>query len=415
MPRSVIAGAIAIAALVLAACGPSVEHVQLSGDEVHSESTAGRAPEVNERYGAFLLNDAHLLGDCRASALDAETDRPDVVAQLLVPAGEWFQFADPTVTARAVDPPSDLTATVEADLRRVTLDPAATKQSEASRRSLGVFEPYLRPMDEAIDAGHDLYVRVILVRDGMEYVETVVAVGSDERIAFVGECMYERASQPFVDRLVQSVAAVEARRDGADVIPAAEAFLTVALEPESDAARRSLLTPEVLARTQLGWDEWADIPPDLRTINPEDAPRDIVDRITWTGLKIQLPTGWSALEDTTICTKTPLGWGDCALIGSSANGSIEGLALPLVADGPTELWLLDGSARHASAYRRVASVDLAAVRIHDTRLEESMVVLRPTSDAAAAPDVAAERVSGVSEDDQAPDLSVASVRVREDG
>lgn len=106
---------------------------------------------------------------------------------------------------------------------------------------------------------------------------------------------------------------------------------------------------------------WAARAPDERTLNPQDAPPEILATLGWAGLEITLPAAWRG-SDRLLCARVAAGWGDCiSLRRASPGGQLIGLAVPVATGQPTEIWLMGPEASFRSALAQVGVIPAGAL------------------------------------------------------
>lgn len=100
---------------------------------------------------------------------------------------------------------------------------------------------------------------------------------------------------------------------------------------------------------------WYELDPDQRSLDPSDAPPEILDQLEWTFLLVRAPNAWNRI-DGNLCPRIELGWaGIC--VATTLDIDLAVLNLAYQPGTPAELWLTTPPGQPFQALVRLAVIE----------------------------------------------------------
>lgn len=346
--RSRVTVATIAAAITLAGCA--------GGDNTLVNAGTSETSDTLVFDSESVLPDAAALGACPPHLeevfADGRADYEPIHGRMLRRSVTWYAID----TIRA-DRAARSTTTIPQDrsipVELVDASPLGTNDDRGGEpRTLDarLYGPSRSHVHMAVGAGYTLHVAV---NEKTGTIDLMLAADRHGRIAFVGECEARMATLGVSGYLDET--APEARTPRA-------AVLAIVADPNGEAAAsfRQWAGVEAIA--------WIDLPPDGRAFDPDAMPQDVLDQLGGATLEFDIPAPWRDRTDVTLCTKTPLFWGDCTLLNvDPPDGPVHLIARVRPGD-PLEVWLMDEQASFDNPLALLYTVDEGTARtLIDTR------------------------------------------------
>lgn len=155
-----------------------------------------------------------------------------------------------------------------------------------------LYEPYVAHARKASDAKRGFVAGI--GDDGEIYI--LAGVDGTGDVAFVGDCQYRQMTVAF-DRYV---GAKGAGRKPVDVL---RAVATTSEKKDFAAFFASKPAPA-----------WEELPPARRQIDEAGTPKSVLATLKRVELAYEIPESWRTHGDIGLCSRLPIGWGECTLI-----------------------------------------------------------------------------------------------------
>jgi|GEM_PF-1576565 len=175
---------------------------------------------------------------------------------------------------------------------------------------------------EAVGLGADLMVGYLL-KNSFASTEVVLALmSSTDTATLLLPCSVEQTEQIRVAAVASGVnSEIEFVERAAVPGSAEQGFIPQPVEP----------TPDIDLPT------WYELDPNERSLDPSDAPPEIVEQLRYVPLLVQWPSTWSGVPGR-VCARNPLGWAGICV--ETDNPSPIAILYLVIAEGePAEIWI----------------------------------------------------------------------------
>lgn len=317
-----------IGALALAGCGERSDSTAAQVAEPSSPSSLVPTP-------TYLSANFAQMGECFDGG-DAETvEHVDLFSRLTDKTGTWVNVVDLARLGPAANPPADETAPAEAVVKQVLPNGEIAAEKLIGDLKLSAHSVFLDRLLEAQKQGMEVWLRLWTIDEGY-YAADQIVFDSSQRFALVGYC--DAPASASLSAGIERVLGSE--------INARELLLSVLAHVPSPEAK-------ALAPGAPGGATWQDLPANRRSLNPEDAPPEVLRSLRFNEIDLPLTKELSSAQ-VVVCGLTSVGWGDCYPTASS--GLSVRITVPFIPGVPTELWVMNSTGAMDSAVGPVGVV-----------------------------------------------------------
>jgi hypothetical protein len=283
-------------------------------------SACGSVADPGNSGSTTPLSAADTLGPEFGACVDSPGETFGSVSQFLAGVSGWIPIVDSDAVVQATRAPSG---------ERWTF-PAVIRRPGGLLETVRIHASFWPGIDWGLANKAKVWLAMADASVGADLVAYVVVVASDGSVFFPGEC-YETLIR---ERMIQSFGSEYSDLAGA-LAGKTPSEIDTLLQGSSGATS----TPEAS--------------PDVVILNPETAPRALLDSLQRVVIHVRLQTPLG--PDFTICTKASVGWNDCFVADETAGPGVV-VGGYVAADRRLEVWLLDEQANLAQPIRHIGDV-----------------------------------------------------------